>query len=360
LQSAEFLYETRLFPEPEYTFKHALTHEVAYGSLLLERRRVLHARIVESLEAMGGDQGAEVASGRSPDQVERLAHHALRGEVWARALAYGRQAGEKALARSAYREAVGYFKQALSALAHLPEQREMHEQAIDLRLALRTALFPSGDSGRILATLREAEVLAAALDDPRRLGQVSVILSRSYNIIGAYDQATAAGQRALALAGASGDVVLQALANQYLGEAHQAQGNYRRAIDRYTRTVAALDGARRHERFGQVIVPAVSTLAWLAWCHAELGTFAEGRALGDEGLRIAEAVAHPASLMYASWGIGLLALRQGDLTKALPLLERAVGLCQDMDRPFIFSPGWLRPWGPRTPWAGVSLTPCRC
>ena len=132
LQSAEFLYETRLFPEHEYTFKHALTHEVAYGSLLLERRRVLHARIVEALEALAGERVAE--------QVERLAHHALRGEVWDKALAYCRQAGEKAMARSAHREAVGYFEQALSALPHLPEQRDTREQAIDLRLALRTAL----------------------------------------------------------------------------------------------------------------------------------------------------------------------------------------------------------------------------
>src|SRR4030095_10656449 len=99
LQAAEFLYETRLFPEQEYTFTHALTHEVAYGGLLQERRRVLHARIVEALEKMAGDRVAE--------QVERLAHHALRGEAWAKALAYCRQAGEKVMARSAYREAVG-------------------------------------------------------------------------------------------------------------------------------------------------------------------------------------------------------------------------------------------------------------
>src|SRR5262249_12990720 len=59
LQAAEFLYETRLFPEREYTFKHALTHEVTYGSLLQERRRALHARIVEILEALAGDQAAE-------------------------------------------------------------------------------------------------------------------------------------------------------------------------------------------------------------------------------------------------------------------------------------------------------------
>ena len=137
LQATEFLYETRLFPECEYTFKHALTHEVAYGGLLQERRRAFHARIVEALEALAGDRVAE--------QVERLAHHALRGEVWDKALAYCRQAGEKAMARSAHREAVGYFEQALSALPHLPEQRDTREQAIDLRLALRTALQPSGD-----------------------------------------------------------------------------------------------------------------------------------------------------------------------------------------------------------------------
>ena len=138
LQAAEFLYEMRLFPEREYTFKHALTHEVAYGSLLQERRQALHARIVESLEA--GDRVAE--------QVERLAHHALRGELWDKALAYCRQAGEKAMARSAHREAVAYFEQALSALSHLPERRETREQAIDLRLALRSALGPlSGDCG---------------------------------------------------------------------------------------------------------------------------------------------------------------------------------------------------------------------
>jgi tetratricopeptide (TPR) repeat protein len=64
--------------------------------------------------------------------------------------------------------------------------------------------------------------------------------------------------------------------------------------------------------------------------------FAEGIAFGEEGLRIAEAVDHPSSLMYAYWGIGLLSLRQGDLRRALPLLQRAVGLCQDADLPVYF------------------------
>jgi len=109
-----------------------------------------------------------------------MAYHALRGEVWDKALAYGRQSGTRAMARSAHREAGGYFEQALRALAHLPEQRATREQAIDLRLALRSALQPLGDLERVLRLLREAETLAATLDDPHRLGQVSRSLSNHF------------------------------------------------------------------------------------------------------------------------------------------------------------------------------------
>ena len=328
LQAAEFLYETRLFPERDFTFKHALTHEVAYSGLLQERRRALHGQIVEALETLAGDRGDE--------QVNRLAQHAIRGQVWDKALLYCRQAGEKALARSAHREAVGYFEQALNILPHLPEQRDTREQAIDLRLALRYALRPLGDFGRILTCLRQAEALAATLDDPRRLGQVSLILSAHFRIMGAHEQAIAASERALALTTSSGDAVLHALANFYLGMASHAQGDYHRAIDCLRKIVASLEGAQRRERLGQVFLPAVTSRVFLVWCHAELGTFAEGRALGVEGLRIAEAAAHPPSLMLAPWGIGQLALRQGDLLRALPVLERAVGLCEELELPAYF------------------------
>jgi class 3 adenylate cyclase/tetratricopeptide (TPR) repeat protein len=336
LQAAEFLYETQLFPDQAYTFKHALTHEVAYGSLLHERRRLLHARIVEALERLAPE--------RLTVQVERLAHHALRGEVWNKALAYFREAGEKAMARSAHREAAEYFEQALSALAHLPQERATREQAVDLRLALRNALGPLGNMGRVLAYLREAETLAAALDDPRRLGQVSLFLANYFSIMGAHDQAITAGQRALSLATASEEVVLQALANFFLGFAYWLQGDYQRAIDCLRQTIASLDGVRHHERFGLPHPPAVLCRATLAACHAELGSFVEGIALSEEGCRIAEADDRPGSLMLASWGAGLLALRQGDLPRALPLLERALSLCQEVDLPNWF-PLIATAWG---------------
>jgi tetratricopeptide (TPR) repeat protein len=295
---------------------------VAYETLLQERRRALHAHIVAALAALAGERVVE--------QVERLAHHALRGEVWDKALAYCQQAGEKAMLQSAHREAVGYFEQALHALLHLPETRATREQAVDLRLALRSALYPSGDFGRLLAYLHEAASLAEALDDPRRLGQVSIFLSHYFRLIRAHEQAIVAGQRALALATASGEVVPQALAHYYLGTAYYEQGHYRRASDCLGQAVASLDGARRYEHFGQITLPAVASRVFLIGCHAELGTFAEGKALGEEGLQIAEAVAHPMSRMGVYRWIGLLSLRQGDIHQALPLLERAMGICREV------------------------------
>jgi DNA-binding winged helix-turn-helix (wHTH) protein/class 3 adenylate cyclase/tetratricopeptide (TPR) repeat protein len=342
LQAGEFLYERRLVPECAYAFKHALTHEVAYDSLLQERRRRLHARIVEALEEVAGERMAE--------QVERLAHHALRGEVWDKAVTYGRQAGEKAAARSACREAVEYFEEALSALAHLPETRATREQAIDLRFALYAVLMPLGNSGRIWACLREAESLAVTLDDQRRLRQVALFLPNQFSRMGAYDQAVVAAQRALALAMVSGEVGLRAQANYYLGTASQAQGDYRRAIDCFRQTVASLEGTPLDERFGLPNLPAVQSRAHLAVCYAEIGMFAEGRAVGEEGLRIAEAVAHPGSLMRAYHGLGLLALRQGDLPRALPWLERALGIFQDADLP-----AWID-WMAATLGAGYTLS----
>jgi class 3 adenylate cyclase/tetratricopeptide (TPR) repeat protein len=329
LQAAEFLYETRLFPEHAYTFKHALTHEVAYRSLLQERRRALHAQIVEALETLAGD--------RLADQVERLADHAVRGEVWDKALVYCRQAGARAMERSASREAVGCYEQALAALEHLPEQRALREQAIDLRFELYSARLVLGQLDRVLHDLRAAETLAEALDDPRRLGRVSLYMARCFLMARQYDRAMASSQRALALAAARGDNYTPIEANNFLGLVYFLQGDYRQAMDANRRAMALLEGEQRYERFGEPILPAVRCRTYLALCLAEVGAFAEGIAVGEEGLHIAEAVKHPVSLVEAYRSVGLPYLRQGDLHQALPLLERAAGLCEEADLPFHFS-----------------------
>src|SRR5262249_43809965 len=134
LVAAELLYQHGQLPQAIYTFKHALVQEAAYESVLRSMRRQTHQHIVEVLETQFPETLAATPA--------LLAHHALRGEQWDKAVAYFRQAGEQALARSAHREAVAAFEQALEALQHLPESRDTRMQAIDLRLALRNALYP--------------------------------------------------------------------------------------------------------------------------------------------------------------------------------------------------------------------------
>ena len=233
LQAAEFLYETRLFPEPEYTFKHALTHEVAYNSLLLERRRGLHARIVKALEALASDRMAE--------QIERLAHHAVRGEVWDKAVPYCQQAGARAWDRTAFREAVAYNEQALQALGHLPEHGDTRVLAIELRLALGRQLNALGEQRRRLALLGEAEALARALDDQARLGRVLAGMTNVRRVTGDLDGAIAAGQEALALAAALGESALHVQAAHRLGQAYYAIGDFGRAAELLWRNVEAAD-----------------------------------------------------------------------------------------------------------------------
>jgi DNA-binding winged helix-turn-helix (wHTH) protein/class 3 adenylate cyclase/tetratricopeptide (TPR) repeat protein len=330
LQVAEFLYETRLVPEQVYTFKHALTHEVAYGSLLQERRRVLHACIVETLEALAGDQVAEVASGRSPDQVERLAHHALRGEVWDKALAYCRQAGEKAMARSAHREAVGYLEQALIAAQRLPAQHDLLAQGIELRLSLDSAFLTLGDPKRGFGYLCEAAVLAEALGDQRQLGRIANFMTHYFLRTGDYDAAIEYGQRALVHATASGAILEQAIAHGVLGTAYFSLGDYRSATDMFRRSVAALEGDLRHVRF-TMSIPSVRSRGWLVNSLAEFGAFAEGMACGEEAARIAEAAGHLSSAIFAQQQLGMLVLLRGDLPQAIFILERALARCRATD-----------------------------
>jgi class 3 adenylate cyclase/tetratricopeptide (TPR) repeat protein len=317
LQAAEFLYETRLFPDLEYSFKHALTHEVTYGTLLQDRRKTLHTRIVVAIE-------------RSyPDRLTELAHHAVRGEMWEQAITYLRQAGAKALGRSANQEAVACFEQALTALGHLPETRERLEQAIDLRFDLRTALFPLGEFERIFGDLREAEGLARTLDDQQRLGKLSVYLCHNLWITGHPTEALGFGQNAQAIAESLGDVPLQVTANLYLGVACLWAGDYRRAEDLLRKVLQLLEGDRSRERFGLAGFPAVMARGYLTWVLADRGAFQEGIVHGQEGLRLAEALDHPYSLTFASWTLAPLHIIKGELSHAIPLLERGVAVSRE-------------------------------
>jgi class 3 adenylate cyclase/tetratricopeptide (TPR) repeat protein len=324
LQAAEFLYETSLFPDLEYTFKHALTHEVAYGSVLQDRRRTLHAQIVETLEALYPSRLAE--------QVEHLAHHAFLGEVWEKAATYLRQSGAKALARSAYREAVTYFEQALAALHPLPDTRQKIEHAIDLRLDLRQSLFPLNELATVWMYLQEAEGLARTLDDPRRLGWVSAYMSGHHIHTGGHvTEVRRLAQRVEAIAEGLGDVPLQIAAQYYLTAAPYLSGDYRGTEHVCRKLMQSLHGQQTRERFGLVVSPAVWSHVQLARALAERGVFHEGDVHGQEAIRIAEALGHPFSVVVGCLGLAHLKSVRGELSQAARLLESAVAQCREWD-----------------------------
>jgi predicted ATPase len=276
LQALEIIYEQGLLPEPAYIFKHAVIQDVAYNSLLMQRRRALHRAVGEAIEELYQD--------RLEEHYAELAHHFSQSETWDKALAYHRQAGIQAFARSSLREALAGFEQALAALHHLPARQETCEQAIELRLEMRNVLIALGDFGRMVDLLGEAEALAKTLDDPRRLGWVSAYLSPYFSNTGDQDRAIETGQRALAIATASGEFALEMMATFFLGLPSLVLGQYRQAAQYHRRNVEALQGRWRHERFGEPGLPSVFCRAYLAWGLAELGAFVEGLARGEEAV----------------------------------------------------------------------------
>ena len=316
IQATELLYVAQMYPELQYSFRHSLTHEVAYSGLLLENRRSIHARIVEAMESLYAD--------RLGEQIERIAGHALRGQLGEKAFVYLRQAGAKAAERQAYPEAMALFEQAEGVLGDIAEGPHKLELALDLCFEMRNVLQPMGERTRIADCLRQAEALAVRLDDPRRSGWVQSYLTEHFWMLGRYGEAVDAGTRALATGRQLGELALQVVTNLPLGLAHHTRGDYRKAIECFDWNVAQLEGDQLRERFGMFVLPSTFSRGFIAWSYAELGEFARGTAIGEEALAIAEAAAHPFSRGYALLCLGVLQLRQGDLRRAIPCLQSAL------------------------------------
>jgi class 3 adenylate cyclase/tetratricopeptide (TPR) repeat protein len=319
LQAAEFLYE--VIPDLEYTFKHALTHEVAYQGLLRDRRRTLHARITETIERLSGERIAE--------QAERLAHHALRGELWEKAIAYLRQAGLRAMARGAYREAVANLEQALKAVRRLPEARETTELTFDIIMDLRGALSSLGDWARSGDYLNESVALARSLGDQLRLGRSTAFMVLRCVISGDYNGAVRFGQEALTIARTRGYPSIEVVATSYLGITHLVRGELSEAVTLLERNVA-LEGDQRTEHFGAPAIPSAYSGAALADVLSELGRFDAAIGHAQAAVQIAETVDHAHTLYFGLFALGLAHLRRGDLPRAFHVLERGLELSRTL------------------------------
>jgi class 3 adenylate cyclase/tetratricopeptide (TPR) repeat protein len=316
LRSAEFLYETGLYPDLEFSFKHALTHEVTYGGMLQERRRELHARIVGAIETLH--------QGRLTEQVERLAHHAVRGEMREKAARYLRQAGTKAAARSALEDARAWFEQALPCLEALPESRDVLEAAFEIRLELRPVLVQLGEVRRSLDRLREAEVLAEKLDDDRRRGRTYAVEANAYTLIGELDEALVCGTRAQRLAEATGDLDLRLSTAICMEQVHYIRGDYEPVVELAITSLALLPAHRAHEFFGSVAPASVYHRYWLIMSLAPLGRFAEAARYQAEADRLAEPMQHAYTTGVLHLAASTIHLLKGDWARARSRIEAGI------------------------------------
>jgi class 3 adenylate cyclase/tetratricopeptide (TPR) repeat protein len=319
LQAAQFMYQVKPFPEPEYTFEHDLTREVAYEGLLMQRRRTLHAQIVEAIERLYPERLAE--------HVDRLAYHALSGDVWHKAVDYYRQAANKAAQTAAYRAAIGALEQALVALEHLPDGTEKVQKAVDIRLDLRGALMPVGEWQIMHDHLLVAKDLATQLGDQERLARVYSYLAVYYAATHDADRAVESGECAARLAQQVANVGLQVSSTHLSSEALYSLGDFQRSAAMLRRNVTVLEGELRFQRFGMTGYPAGLSRALLLLCLAELGDFDEATAVADEAVRLAEEINQPFTLALTYSGAGFFYLHMGKRAASIRALTRAVELC---------------------------------
>src|SRR5262245_25655551 len=331
LQAAEFLYEASLFPDLEYTFNHALTHEVAYGSLLQERRRSIHAAVVEAIERR--------YAGRLSEQADRLAHHATRAEAWEKAVTHLWQAGRNARSRSAYREAVAFLEQALEILKQLPQTAD--NAALHIDLLCRDLSDPLASLQRyqpLLAHLAEAALLAERVGDRARLSDALARSVLPLRRVGELDRAVEAGERALALAQEVRDAQLSILAGMELGSAYFRRGDMYRAETVLTQALASLDG-----------LPPATTGPHTDWLRRRIlmgltsvftatGRHREAVQRGEDAVRLAEDLGHPAPIAGGLYVLGAAHCCRGDADKAISLCTRSLALGREWEVQDVIQP----------------------
>ena len=195
-------------------------------------------------------------------------------------------------------------------------------------MELRPWLVPLADYARILAHLHEAETIAHAQGDRRRLGLVYSHLTDYYRLTGHSAQAVAYGEQALTFASELDDVTLQILAYQRLGHAYYVVGAYRRSLELLQRNIATLTGERSRERFSIGSLPAAHSRSYMIFPLVELGEFATAVSIGEEAVHIAETADTAHSQVLARHAVGLTYLYKGDVDRAIPLLEQTLHRCQ--------------------------------
>jgi transcriptional regulator with AAA-type ATPase domain/tetratricopeptide (TPR) repeat protein len=320
LHGGGFLNETGLFPEEQYTFRHALTHEVAYRNLLQEERRALHARIVDSIEQLYPD--------RLIDFTERLADHALLGEVWDKAVDFLREAGSRAFARGALEEALARYDQALAASDRLPRSEANMRRAIDVRVDLHTPLLVLGQIPRLVELHRQAEAIGRELGDLQRLGRLFQRMSQYSWMEAKYDAGIDYAKRSLELATRMDDPDGVVLATYSLAQSQYSMGQYQTAVELFVRVVEGPNAERAKRLLAATITTYIAVCGWLGQALSNLGELDRAIAYTDLGVQAADDSEHPQAQAIAYTLAAIPRVYRGDVEEAVSLTRRALDLCE--------------------------------
>lgn len=316
LEILDFLVEPRSITDPEHEFSHDLIREVAYDSILRTQREELHRRILTALELNSAGHEADVA--------EALSHHAVKAQDWVKANDYGQLAARKALARSAFRDAAGYFQSAIDAVDRLPGSVEREQRAIDVRIEARLALAPLGSIEQWFGLCRDAEARSEKIgDEQRRLASI-VAKAVALNFYGAPFEAIPASEQAVALANTSANTAWLSYAEYVLGQAYFIAGRYRDAERLLNQASGSLASAPEN------VPPGTTGSSLLVLCHmmkaivyVSMGEHEDSERSSRQAHDLAELNERPYDVVAALYGRGLVRMSHGDLDEAETILQEA-------------------------------------
>jgi predicted ATPase len=281
--------------ETEYAFKHALTQEVAYNSLLVERRKSLHERVGAAIEAL--------YEGRLEDHLRELAHHYQCSANTAKALEYLGRAGQQALQRSSHAEAIGLFTSALELLRTLPETHERLEQELALQLGLGAALtaakgWAAPEVGRGFARARE---LCREIGETPHQFQALAGLFVYYDVRGEMEPALELAKQLLSIAQSAQDAAFLPAAHHAMAEPLYLMGQFTPARSHVELSVSLYDPGRYPSHgvpyFGvDIAVHSLTVLATSSWA---LGFPDKAIESDERAVALARELAHPLSLCFA-------------------------------------------------------------
>jgi tetratricopeptide (TPR) repeat protein len=323
LRLGEFIYEQPLLTDiVEYSFKHALTHEVAYNSLLTERRKLLHERAGQALESMFAEH--------LDDHLGELARHYQRSGNTAKAIEYLQRAGAQAVARSAHAEAIGLFTAALQLLKSMPETPGCMQQELALQLALGSALsavkgLSAPETG--LAFERASE-LCRQLGAAPHLFAVLIGLSIFYRVRAELHRAYELAQQALAIAELECDAVSLVEANLILGVALLLLGDLAGAQSQFERAIAVPE-PEHPPSYHTPYDPRVISSCWAAFVTLHLGYPDQALVKSREVLASARKLSHPFTLVGVVELFGFFHRLHGEGEESLALSDEVLRLATE-------------------------------